>query len=51
MAFLLSRGIVQDKNLGLILYYHYADKNIGLAKTQYQFGWNRLNWVDGWPTV
>ncbi|KAF9893629.1 hypothetical protein FE257_010941 [Aspergillus nanangensis] len=46
-----GQGIVQDKILGLVLYYHYADKNKGLAKSQYQFGWNRLNWVDGWPTV
>jgi len=46
-----GQGIVEDKNLGQVLYYHYADKTKGLAKTDYQFGWNRLNWVDGWPSV
>ncbi|KAH8431434.1 arabinan endo-1,5-alpha-L-arabinosidase [Aspergillus melleus] len=46
-----GQGIVNDKDLGLVLYYHYADKTIGLAKEKYQFGWNQLQWADGWPSV
>lgn len=46
-----GQGVLNDKNLGPVLYYHYANTNIGLAVDQYQFGWNRLNWNDGWPVV
>ncbi|KAF7585876.1 hypothetical protein BBP40_009951 [Aspergillus hancockii] len=46
-----GQGILNDKDLGPVLYYHYADKTIGLAVTDYQFGWNRLSWTDGWPVV
>jgi len=28
-----------------------ANTTIGLADSKYQFGWNTVNWTDGWPTV
>ncbi|RAK79418.1 arabinan endo-1,5-alpha-L-arabinosidase [Aspergillus fijiensis CBS 313.89] len=46
-----GQGIVNTTNHGIVLYYHYANPNIGLDTSQYQFGWNTLTWVDGWPTV
>ncbi|OJJ06072.1 hypothetical protein ASPVEDRAFT_310888 [Aspergillus versicolor CBS 583.65] len=46
-----GQGVFTDKQRGLTLYYHYANKNIGLDKSQFQFGWNVLKWADGWPTV
>ncbi|KAA8643341.1 hypothetical protein EYZ11_000884 [Aspergillus tanneri] len=46
-----GQGIAKDENLGLVLYYHYANPSIGLSTGQYQFGWNQLKWVDGWPVV
>jgi arabinan endo-1,5-alpha-L-arabinosidase len=46
-----GQGVFTDKQRGLTLYYHYANRNIGLDKSQFQFGWNVLKWADGWPTV
>ena len=28
-----------------------ANTKIGLADSQYQFGWNVVSWADGWPAV
>jgi arabinan endo-1,5-alpha-L-arabinosidase len=46
-----GQGVFTDSSLGLVLYYHYADTNIGLADSQYVFGWNQLKWSNGWPYV
>ncbi|KAL4781090.1 Arabinan endo-1,5-alpha-L-arabinosidase C [Aspergillus varians] len=47
-----GQGVFEDSSRGWVLYYHYADRTIGLAKEQYRFGWNVLQWGDdGWPTV
>ncbi|PLN83592.1 glycosyl hydrolase [Aspergillus taichungensis] len=46
-----GQGVTNDKKHGLILYYQYADTNKGLNPSQYQFGWNKLKWEDGWPIV
>lgn len=46
-----GQGVFEDSTRGFVLYYHYADRRIGLATEQYQFGWNVLQWADGWPTV
>lgn len=46
-----NRGVYTDSSLGLVLYYHYADTNVGLADSQYVFGWNQLKWSNGWPYV
>ncbi|KAL2831794.1 glycosyl hydrolase [Aspergillus cavernicola] len=46
-----GQGVFEDKQYGHVLYYHYADKSIGLSQSQYQFGWNRLGWKEGWPVL
>ncbi|KAI9370613.1 glycosyl hydrolase [Aspergillus egyptiacus] len=46
-----GQGVFEDRTRGWVLYYHYADRDIGLNKEQYQFGWNVLKWADGWPSV
>ncbi|MCJ1240741.1 hypothetical protein MMC14_008745 [Varicellaria rhodocarpa] len=46
-----GQGVFTDSKLGPVLYYHYANTNIGISDSQYQFGWNALTWSDGWPTV
>lgn len=46
------RGVFTDSSLGLVLYYHYADPDVGLDFNSYLFGWNALSWSDdGWPMV
>jgi len=47
----LHRGVYTDSSLGLVLYYHYADTNDGIADADYLFGWNQLTWSGGWPVV
>ncbi|KAL6235528.1 Arabinan endo-1,5-alpha-L-arabinosidase C [Aspergillus navahoensis] len=46
-----GQGVFEDSSRGWVLYYHYANPNIGLSTSQYQFGWNVLQWTDGWPSV
>ncbi|KAH9213431.1 putative arabinan endo-1,5-alpha-L-arabinosidase A [Leptodontidium sp. 2 PMI_412] len=46
-----GQGVFNDKSKGLVLYYHYADTNVGLGDGAYLFGWNVLNWSGGWPSV
>ena len=46
-----DRGVFTDSSLGLVLYYHYADTNDGIADADYLFGWNQITWSDGWPVV
>ncbi|KAB5578186.1 glycoside hydrolase, family 43 [Coniochaeta sp. 2T2.1] len=46
-----GQGVVADSNYGTILYYHYANTKIGLADSNYQFGWNVVSWSSGWPSV
>lgn len=46
-----GQGIFDDPVRGSVLYYHYADKNIGIRDADYQFGWNTVSWKDGWPTA
>lgn len=45
------RGVYVDSSLGHVLYYHYADTDVGLADADYLFGWNVLGFSNGWPTV
>ncbi|KAI9149118.1 arabinan endo-1,5-alpha-L-arabinosidase A-like protein [Paramyrothecium foliicola] len=45
------QGILADPKHGTVLYYHYANRNIGLGDGDYQFGWNRLKWNRGWPVA
>ncbi|KAK6071018.1 arabinan endo-alpha-l-arabinosidase a [Seiridium cupressi] len=46
-----GQGVIADSAHGTVLYYHYADTDIGLADSEYQFGWNVVSWSSGWPTV
>jgi arabinan endo-1,5-alpha-L-arabinosidase len=46
-----GQGVLNDPDLGMVLYYHYADTNVGLADADYLFGWNVLTWSNGWPVV
>ncbi|CZS88057.1 related to arabinan endo-1,5-alpha-L-arabinosidase A precursor [Rhynchosporium graminicola] len=46
-----GQGVFNDKSKGLVLYYHYANPNVGLADGKYLFGWNVLTWAGGWPSV
>jgi len=46
-----GQGVYTGSSLGAVLYYHYADTTIGLADSQYLFGWNVLTFSDGWPAV
>ncbi|CAN8102231.1 unnamed protein product [Discula destructiva] len=46
-----AQGIYDDPTHGVIMYYRYVNTTIGYAITDYQWGWNIINWVDGWPTI
>ncbi|OBU01332.1 hypothetical protein VE01_00594 [Pseudogymnoascus verrucosus] len=46
-----GQGVFTDSSLGLVLYYHYANTNVGLGDGAYLFGWNKLTWSNGWPVV
>ncbi|KAL8865727.1 MAG: hypothetical protein Q9198_009188, partial [Flavoplaca austrocitrina] len=46
-----GQGIISDPELGLVLYYHYADTRFGYSDAQKQFGVNQLNFSSGWPCV
>ncbi|KAH7140119.1 endo-alpha-1,5-arabinanase [Dactylonectria estremocensis] len=46
-----GQGMFADPTYGTVLYYHYADKTVGLADANYRFGWNTVSWSSGWPSV
>ncbi|KFX89000.1 hypothetical protein O988_08805 [Pseudogymnoascus sp. VKM F-3808] len=46
-----GQGVFTDSSLGLVLYYHYAKTTVGLGDGAYLFGWNKLSWSNGWPSV
>ncbi|KAI0853543.1 glycoside hydrolase family 43 protein [Daldinia vernicosa] len=46
-----GQGVFTDDVYGDVLYYHYLDLSVGVAYSQSKFGWNVINWVDGWPTL
>lgn len=46
-----GQGVFTDSSLGLTLYYHYADTDVGLADADYLLGYNKLSWSSGWPVV
>lgn len=49
------RGVLNDKDRGLILYYQYypfaAKEAGGDGNNGYLYGWNELGWEDDWPYV
>jgi len=54
----VNRGVLNDKDLGPVLYYHYyplATKQAGGdadgVNSGYKFSWNQLTFTDGWPVV
>ncbi|KAF2629131.1 glycoside hydrolase family 43 protein [Macroventuria anomochaeta] len=41
-----------DSNGGRdVIYYHYVKPSVGFEADQFFFGWNYLEWRDGWPVV
>ncbi|CAL3972538.1 unnamed protein product [Diplocarpon coronariae] len=46
-----GQGVFYDDSKGLVLYYHYANTDVGLGDGSYLFGWNALTWSGGWPSV
>lgn len=46
-----GQGVYSDSTLGLIIYYHYANVQIGLSRSEFQFGWNNLCFDNDWPSV
>ncbi|KAK7424005.1 hypothetical protein QQZ08_008829 [Neonectria magnoliae] len=46
-----GQGMFVGPTHGTVLYHHYADKTIGLADTNYHFGWNTVTFSSGWPSV
>jgi arabinan endo-1,5-alpha-L-arabinosidase len=46
-----GQGVYNDPVEGWVLYYHYVNTNIGYADGEKQFGWNKISWNNGWPTV
>jgi len=53
-----GQGVLNDKDLGPVLYYHYyplATKNAGGSpdgqNQNYKFSWNQLTFTNGWPVV
>lgn len=47
----LDRGVFTDSKLGMVLYYHYADRSGAIGDGSKKFGWNALSWSNGWPVV
>ncbi|KAI3478657.1 hypothetical protein L1887_59371 [Cichorium endivia] len=46
-----GQGVYNDPTEGWVLYYHYVDTSIGYADGDKQFGWNKIAWNNGWPSV
>lgn len=45
-------GVMYDTNLNsVVMYYHYLKPSVGYAFEQYFFGYNKLDFSGGWPTV
>ena len=49
------RGVLNDKDLGLVLYYQYYPRSTkeagGDGTAGFRYGWNKLGWKDDWPYV
>ncbi|EDU47848.1 endo-1,5-alpha-L-arabinase [Pyrenophora tritici-repentis Pt-1C-BFP] len=47
-----GQGIMIDPRSGrTVMYYHYVRPSVGYAAEQFLFGYNYLDWKDGWPVV
>lgn len=47
-----GQGVFYDPNQdSVVMYYHYVKPSVGYDGTQFQFGWNKLDFSSGWPVV
>lgn len=47
-----GQGVMYDPGEGsVVLYYHYVRPSVGYAHDQFQFGWSKLDFSEGWPVV
>ncbi|KAI4666940.1 uncharacterized protein J4E88_010361 [Alternaria novae-zelandiae] len=47
-----GQGVMVNPEDGrTVLYYHYVRPSVGYAADQFFFGYNYLDWEDGWPVV
>ncbi|KAI5363146.1 putative glycoside hydrolase, family 43 [Septoria linicola] len=46
-----GQSVYNDPENGWIIVYHYVDTTVGYADGQKRFGWNKISWSGGWPTV
>ncbi|KAJ5948862.1 hypothetical protein N7454_002169 [Penicillium verhagenii] len=50
-----GQGVLNDKDLGPVLYYQYYPLSIkeagGDGDAGFRYGWNPLGWANGWPYV
>lgn len=49
-------GVVKDKDLGVVMYYHYyplavKEKTEVSDNANYRYAWNVLGFENGWPLV
>lgn len=49
-------GVVNDKDLGVVMYYHYYPLATKQSTTEpdnanYRYAWNVLGWENDWPFV
>ncbi|KXS97281.1 hypothetical protein AC578_4574 [Pseudocercospora eumusae] len=46
-----GQSVYNDPVNGWVIVYHYVDTTIGYADGDKRFGWNKIIWSNGWPTV
>ncbi|KAF9693077.1 hypothetical protein EKO04_008907 [Ascochyta lentis] len=46
-----GQGIMTVEGGRDVIYYHYVKPSVGYEADQFYFGWNFLEWRDGWPVV
>jgi len=44
-------GVMHDDVHGDVMWYHYYDRKVGYGTLDTRFGWNVINWIDGWPKL
>lgn len=47
-----GQGVFYDEGeQSVVLYYHYVKRSVGYDYEKFFFGWNKLDFGDGWPVV
>ncbi|KXT09148.1 hypothetical protein AC579_5820 [Pseudocercospora musae] len=46
-----GQSVYNDPKNGWVIVYHYVEKTIDYADGDKRFGWNKINWSNGWPSV